>query len=73
MSAEQLTSEQASKGETSWPLLLRERLWTGRALFVVLLVAAAATWCYIIGEFVAYYLPLWPGFFAMTAGAMSPP
>lgn len=56
--------------ETSWPLLPRERTWNGRQLFLVLLVAAAATWCYIIGEFVGYYLPLWPGFFAMTAGAM---
>ncbi len=56
--------------QTAWPLLPDERRWQQRQLFVVLLVAASATWCYIIGEFVGYYLPLGPGFFAMTAGAM---
>jgi len=56
--------------ETSWPLTAKERDWNGRSLFVVLMVAAAATWCYVIGEYVGYYLPLWPGFFAMIAGAM---
>ncbi len=60
----------AREGETAWPLLPDERLWQQRQLFIVLLVAASATWCYIIGEFVGYYLPLGPGFFAMTAGAM---
>lgn len=62
--------QELAEGETSWPLLPRERTWNTRALFVVLLVAASATWCYIIGEYVGYYLPLWPGFLAMTAGAM---
>jgi len=56
--------------ETSWPLLPSERTWQTRQLFVVLLVAASATWCYVIGEYVGYYLPLWPGALAMTAGAM---
>lgn len=56
--------------ETAWPLLPDERTWKTRQLFVVLLVAASATWCYVIGEYVGYYLPLWPGAFAMTAGAM---
>ena len=56
--------------ETAWPLLPDERTWQTRQLFIVLLVAASATWCYVIGEYVGYYLPLWPGFFAMTAGAM---
>lgn len=56
--------------ETAWPLLPEERTWKTRQLFVVLLVAASATWCYVIGEYVGYYLPLWPGAFAMTAGAM---
>ena len=54
--------------ETAWPLLPRERTWRTRQLFVVLLVAASATWCYVIGEYVGYYLPLWPGALAMTAG-----
>ena len=56
--------------ETAWPLLPKERTWRTRQLFIVLLVAASATWCYVIGEYVGYYLPLWPGAFAMTAGAM---
>lgn len=56
--------------ETAWPLTNEERNWNGRSLFRVLMVAASATWCYVIGEYVGYYLPLWPGFFAMIAGAM---
>jgi NCS1 family nucleobase:cation symporter-1 len=56
--------------ETSWPLTPKERNWNSRSLFIVLMVAASATWCYIIGEYVGYYLPIGPGFFAMTAGAM---
>ena len=56
--------------ETAWPLLPDERTWQTRQLFVVLLVAASATWCYVIGEYVGYYLPLVPGTFAMIAGAM---
>ncbi len=56
--------------ETGWPLLKGDRKWGQRDLFVVLLVAAAATWCYIIGEYVGYYLNLRMGFAAMTAGSM---
>ena len=63
-------TERSADAETAWPLLPRERTWKTRQLFVVLLVAASATWCYIIGEYVGYYLPLWPGALAMTAGAM---
>lgn len=70
MSTEHVTTSEAREGETSWPLLPKERLWKRRELFVVLMVAASATWCYIIGEYVGYYLPVGPGFFAMTAGAM---
>jgi len=75
MSEEQDSSQNnldraAQQGEMSWPMLPHERNWNRKSLFVVLMVAAAATWCYIIGEYVGYYLPLWPGFFAMTAGAM---
>lgn len=70
MSTLDRSGRQAADSETSWPLLPRERTWNTRRLFVVLLVAASATWCYIIGEYVGYYLPLWPGALAMTAGAM---
>jgi NCS1 family nucleobase:cation symporter-1 len=56
--------------ESGWPLTRVERDWTRWQLFVVLLVSAAATWCYIIGEYVGYYLNLRMGFAAMTAGSM---
>lgn len=56
--------------QSGWPLTKTDRHWNQRQLFVVLLVAAAATWCYIIGEYVGYYLNLRMGFAAMTAGSM---
>lgn len=70
MSDDTIGEVEGRQGETSWPLKPSERLWNRKALFIVLMVAASATWCYIIGEYVGYYLPLWPGFLAMTAGAM---
>lgn len=70
MSADSPLRPHREDAETAWPLLPRERTWKTRQLFIVLLVAASATWCYIIGEYVGYYLPLWPGTFAMIAGAM---
>jgi NCS1 family nucleobase:cation symporter-1 len=56
--------------ESGWPLTRAERDWSSWQLFVVLLVTACATWCYIIGEYVGYYLNLRMGFAAMTAGSM---
>lgn len=56
--------------ESNWPLLRSERTWGQLEIGIVLLVAAAATWCYIIGEYVGYYLNLRMGFAAMTAGSM---
>jgi NCS1 family nucleobase:cation symporter-1 len=56
--------------ETGWPLLKSERNWGQWELWAVLLVAAAATWCYIIGGYVGYYLDMKRGFAAMTAGSM---
>jgi nucleobase:cation symporter-1, NCS1 family len=53
-----------------WPLLPVERNWNQWQLFMVLLVSAAATWCYIIGQYVGYYLNVKMGFAAMTAGSM---
>lgn len=70
MSDDTISEVAGERGETSWPLRPSERRWNRKSLFVVLMVAASATWCYIIGEYVGYYLPLWPGFLAMTAGAM---
>ncbi len=54
----------------AWPLLQSERTWGQSRLFMVLLVAACATWCYIIGEYVGYYLNFKMGFAAITAGSM---
>lgn len=56
--------------KSGWPLTRADRHWSQRQLFAVLLVAAAATWCYVIGEYVGYYLNLRMGFAAMTAGSM---
>ncbi len=56
--------------ESAWPLLPSERTWGQLELGIVLLVAASATWCYIIGEYAGYYLNFKMGFAAMTAGAM---
>lgn len=56
--------------ETALPLLKSERTWGRWDLLVVLAVAAAATWCYVIGEYVGYYLDLKMGIAAMTAGSM---
>jgi NCS1 family nucleobase:cation symporter-1 len=70
MSAEKSLVTHQMDNETAWPLLPGERTWQTRQLFIVLLVAASATWCYVIGEYVGYYLPLVPGALAMTAGAM---
>ncbi|MEZ5881388.1 MAG: cytosine permease [Nitratireductor sp.] len=64
------TAMAGSADETNWPLLKTERTWSQLELGIVLLVAAAATWCYLIGEYVGYYLNLKMGFAAMTAGSM---
>ena len=56
--------------QSGWPLTTHDRHWTQWQLFVVLVVAASATWCYIIGEYVGYYLNMRMGFAAMTAGSM---
>ena len=45
-------SARDSSDETGWPLTRTERDWNRWQLFAVLLVTAAATWCYIIGEYV---------------------
>jgi nucleobase:cation symporter-1, NCS1 family len=65
-----MSTEAANVEQSGWPLAKEDRQWNQRQLFVVLLVAAAATWCYVIGEYVGYYLNLKMGFAAMTAGSM---
>ena len=56
--------------ESSWPLLPAERTWSPLRLGVTLATAAAATWCYLIGESVGGYLGFVEGALALTAGCM---
>jgi NCS1 family nucleobase:cation symporter-1 len=53
-----------------WPLLRRERTWSPWRLGIALATAAAATWCYLIGEYAGYYLNFFQGSIALTAGSM---
>lgn len=56
--------------KSAWPLLPSERTWGGWKLGISLATAAAATWCYIIGEYAGYYLNFREGFAALFAGSM---
>ena len=59
-----------SADEAGWPLLPVERTWGSWRLFAVGVVIVAATWSYIIGEYVGYYLGMRPGISAMVVGTM---
>src|ERR1700691_5404140 len=54
----------------AWPLLRSERTWGSWRLAIALVTAAAATWCYLIGEYIGLYLGFFRGAMAMTAGSM---
>ena len=54
----------------AWPLLRSDRTWGPWRLAVALATAAAATWCYLIGEYEGYYLDFFHGGLALTAGSM---
>ncbi len=56
--------------KSAWPLLPAERTWGPWQLGIALAAAAAATWCYIIGESVANYLGFKAAFATLTAGSM---
>jgi hypothetical protein len=56
--------------KSAWPLAPGERTWGPVKLGISLATVAAATWCYIIGEYVGYYLNFKQGFFALLAGSM---
>jgi NCS1 family nucleobase:cation symporter-1 len=60
----------AEADKSAWPLLPHERTWGSWKLGISLATAAAATWCYIIGEYVGYYLGFTKGFWALAAGSM---
>jgi NCS1 family nucleobase:cation symporter-1 len=56
--------------EGSWPVLPAERTWSRIALFGVSVSTGIATWCFLIGGYVAYYLPAVSGTLVMIAGAL---
>jgi NCS1 family nucleobase:cation symporter-1 len=64
------TATEIEADKSAWPLLREERTWGPWQLGISLATAAAATWCYIIGEYVGYYLNFLRGFAALAAGSM---
>lgn len=56
--------------QSAWPLLKSERSWGPVRLGIALAAAAAATWCYLIGEYAGYYLNFFQGSMALSAGSM---
>ena len=62
--------EESNADKSAWPLLRSERNWGPFRLGVALATAAAATWCYLIGEYTGYYLNFFQGGLALTAGSM---
>lgn len=56
--------------KSAWPLLPAERTWGSWRLAIALATAAAATWCYLIGEYVGYYLNFFQGAATLSAGCM---
>lgn len=57
-------------GESGLPLLPSERTWGPLALFGNAASAAVATWCFIIGGYLAYYLPAGIGTLVMVSGML---
>ena len=46
------------------------RTWGGGSVFTASVATAVATWCFIIGGYVSYYLQAGPGTLAMIAGSL---
>lgn len=65
-----LPDDNSNADTSAWPLLRSERTWGSFRLGVALATAAAATWCYLIGEYTGYYLNFFQGSLALTAGSM---
>lgn len=64
------TGNAAEADRSAWPLLAGERTWSSWRLGISLATASAATWCYIIGEYVGYFLGFRQGVAALLAGSM---
>lgn len=56
--------------EGAQPLLPHERIWRPRDLMLVSISTSVATWCFLMGGFVGYYLNAKMGIAALTAGSM---
>jgi NCS1 family nucleobase:cation symporter-1 len=56
--------------EGSYPVLPSERVWTTWPMFAISVSLAIATWDFLIGGFVAYYLGALDGILVMTAGSL---
>lgn len=56
--------------EGAWPTTPRERSWGPLAVFGLSVSTAVATWCFLIGGYVAYYLPAASGTLVMIAGGL---
>lgn len=66
----QLDGVSVSGTEGSLPLLRSERQWKPRTLFFSSAQTAVATWCFIIGSYVAFYLPAGKGSILMPAAML---
>lgn len=56
--------------DNGWPLVRSQRTWSTVSVFSTATATAVATWCFIIGGFVSYYLSARPGTFAIIAGSL---
>lgn len=70
MSARAAAAVRGGGVEGSWPTTPKERSWRPLAVFGVAVSTAVATWCFLIGGYVAYYLPAGSGTLAMIAGGL---
>lgn len=68
--AETTANAPAISTESSLPLLKSEKTWGPLAIFGNTASAAVATWCFLTGGFVAYYLSAGQGAIAITAGTL---
>ena len=72
MSAPERTAADAGEAsiQDGWPLLRHQRPWNAFTIFSTSVSTAIATWCFIIGGFVSYYLTAGQGTLAILAGSL---
>lgn len=66
-----MSDTSSNAGQDAWPALAHERRWGPWALFGNAAATGVATWVYIIGGFVAFYLPAGPGIMVILAGGLA--